>query len=801
MFIEPTGEVVDALFKNDRVEKKLNFKRSEIAVMLVAGMKRKIASDENAKKIAPIDSKDSNNKMNQTTKSIKNQSANGKEAKNADLMRKSTADMGLKRKETVLKNSVDNDESDLLDPFSLEQYDRPEMKEFKQRNEFLNPANPYTRLLQFDDLFAGYTEQKQKEITEYMQIIGLRYNEVLNKIYRTYKAQYEDELSFTLKMKVFWIFLREVRLLTPKISLAEINRMYYKNPRNDFRPSFDYEGVSKRQTEMKVKYFGKNPRKMEVLKAFDVSLRNAELQYELPRIEYKSLEEDPEQSSFYESIKKIDAYIESMPEKEEFHERNKYQSNEYDKYSSNVHCESTDLLFRHFVDILVRVAYIKEGFKIDKIGIAFEGLVMCNIIPILILQNIDALNEFQDEELKIVNYIEKKLSDELVQKLFDENCIFNNIGIKNHEDKTSNLRMVIDLLTKADLISNDTMEDKELLLQILERYFNTYDGVSFTYTSLKKKWQQRKVQMEQNLQPTKNKFNLGSDDGEFVSGSELSQDISGGEEDESDQYYTEEKDEYDESEEITEKTETKQQSELNVNKSKTSMHKKEKPTMTDLSDNNQDEPNAKSKQKILEEKYERDMVKADYELSKAAQNTMGYEMIQREWIELISLYFMNKFNLRQLSEERLEKVLDENFALQAKTGSRRQRITSIPYMFDEATLPVYPKDQGKIDKEKTDKYWDYDRYLCEYEDKVKEEENKLKAEFDYNVINIIEANDLRAKKIEEERKRQEAKDEKEKIRQQKEEKNRLLAAEKKQNVRSKSPMPGDDLVQKSPKGE
>ena len=131
---------------------------------------------------------------------------------------------------------------------------------------------------------------------------------------------------------------------------------------------------------MKVKYFGNNPRKLEVLKAFDVSLRNVDLQYELPRIEYTPIEEDPEQNGFYDSIKKIDAYIDSLPEKEEFHERNKYQSGDYDKFVFDVHCENTDLLFRHFVDVLIRIAYIKEGFKIDKIGIAFEGMVMCNII-------------------------------------------------------------------------------------------------------------------------------------------------------------------------------------------------------------------------------------------------------------------------------------------------------------------------------------------------------------------------------------------------------------------------------------
>ena len=68
------------------------------------------------------------------------------------------------------------------------------------------------------------------------------------------------------------------------------------------------------------------------------------------------------------------------------------------------------------------------------------------------------------------------MTDENVIKLFDENCVFNNIGIRHHVDKTSNLRLVIDLLDKANLISKDNTEDKEILLKILERYFNTFDG-------------------------------------------------------------------------------------------------------------------------------------------------------------------------------------------------------------------------------------------------------------------------------------------------------------------------------------
>ena len=195
---------------------------------------------------------------------------------------------------------------------------------------------------------------------------------------------------------------------------------------------------------------------------------------------------------------------------------------------------------------------------------------------------------------------------------------------------------------------------------------------------------------------------------------------------------------------------------------------------------------------MLEAKYEKEMLKADIELSKAAQDTLGYEMIYREWVEVISLYLINKLNLRQISDLDLEEIQDENFALMAKTGSRKQRLSSIPYMFNEKTLPLWPKDRVYEDIAKVERYWDYDHHLVMHDDKVIEEEQKMKKQFDYNVIQIAEANDSYRKKLLDESMRQKAKLEKERLRKEKEAHAKLLAAEKKgaKDI-SKSPMPSD----------
>lgn len=224
---------------------------------------------------------------------------------------------------------------------------------------------------------------------------------------------------------------------------------------------------------------------------------------------------DPGQELFKASIKAVDGYIDGLPEREDFHERNKHQSSCFDRHTHDVHCEDTILLFRHFVDAIIRVAYIKDFFSLDKIGLAVEGLMLDNVVPIL-MQGDEVINLFSDEETYSFEYVEKKLTDKVPMSIFDQNSTFRNLGIKNHTDRTSNLRLVMDLLAKGGLCS--TVEDREMLIAILERYFSP----DTTYTGLKKKWQQKEIEMNLELQGgvIGGRKSVGSDGGVFQSGTD-----------------------------------------------------------------------------------------------------------------------------------------------------------------------------------------------------------------------------------------------------------------------------------------
>jgi hypothetical protein len=67
------------------------------------------------------------------------------------------------------------------------------------------------------------------------------------------------------------------------------------------------------------------------------------------------------------------------------------------------------------------------------------------------MQGVEVINLFSDEETSSLEYVEKKLTDQVPMSIFDQNSTFRNLGIKDHIDRTSNLRLVMDLLAKADL--------------------------------------------------------------------------------------------------------------------------------------------------------------------------------------------------------------------------------------------------------------------------------------------------------------------------------------------------------------
>ena len=103
-----------------------------------------------------------------------------------------------------------------------------------------------------------------------MEIIGLRYNDILSGLYKNYKSIKENHMiHFGMTMKHFWKFMRDSRLLTPQVSLAQVNRLFHQNPANDFKISFDYETIKDKIVSLKNKHFHNDQEYFQELKSQD----------------------------------------------------------------------------------------------------------------------------------------------------------------------------------------------------------------------------------------------------------------------------------------------------------------------------------------------------------------------------------------------------------------------------------------------------------------------------------------------------------------------------------------------------
>lgn len=90
-------------------------------------------------------------------------------------------------------------------------------------------------------------------------------------------------------------------------------------------------------------------------------------------------------------------------------------------------------------------------------------------------------------------------------------------------------------------------------------------------------------------------------------------------------------------------------------------------------------------------------------LSKAVIATLGYEMLQREFIEVLVIYLMNKHNLRSHNKDQLEAELDRNFNLMNAVGSKRNRNESKPEC--RTWQPPSKKEGPRFYKEKMERYY------------------------------------------------------------------------------------------------
>jgi hypothetical protein len=142
-----------------------------------------------------------------------------------------------------------------------------------------------------DDLLATIPLEKREMTRSNIEIVMLRYNTMFVNLYKIYKERISNitHYSFTMKLRTFWQFLRDCRILTPELTLAQFNRAFYLNKYNKQDLHFDFNGLREKIKDLKLKYYGDSQRKMDVLLKLDVYLRNHFNVFELSKIDYSRL--------------------------------------------------------------------------------------------------------------------------------------------------------------------------------------------------------------------------------------------------------------------------------------------------------------------------------------------------------------------------------------------------------------------------------------------------------------------------------------------------------------------------------
>lgn len=96
--------------------------------------------------------------------------------------------------------------------------------------------NPFVNLLDLSDLI-NLEENPQKAERE-VQKLMLKYNSEMKSWYNTYSSNFEfkeKEEAFTMTSRQFWRFLRDCKVVSHKVTISSVNRLFLQGKKNNFK--------------------------------------------------------------------------------------------------------------------------------------------------------------------------------------------------------------------------------------------------------------------------------------------------------------------------------------------------------------------------------------------------------------------------------------------------------------------------------------------------------------------------------------------------------------------------------------
>ncbi|KAL4464624.1 hypothetical protein ABPG74_011185 [Tetrahymena malaccensis] len=338
--------------------------------------------------------------------------------------------------------------------------------------------NPYIYLVDFFDMTQGI-EEGVLQIHQNIQTMLLRHNSDLRNWYKIYSNNHENTIgedAFSMDMLAFWKMMKEAKVTDQTVTLASINRLFYQGVKNRYTINSQEQQIQK-QIEI-AKKLGRPLTQEELRDIVLLDLIISKTSSE-DKLDYSKLGEQEEKSAQDES----QLYL----------------------YLVDVHDSKRAILYRHFVELIVRMSYLKYG-DIQNVHRSLEKFIQSKIAPIFESKKLPS-KSFNNLEDTDSGAQKKKVLVETYQDLFKN--IYNSLAQDNKNpkygmiDKTIKFKDILKYLQDCELVQND--QEKKLLMQIFEKTFDPTSTVQYVDQMQKEKEKEDKERERKELKDKKKK--------------------------------------------------------------------------------------------------------------------------------------------------------------------------------------------------------------------------------------------------------------------------------------------------------
>jgi hypothetical protein len=325
--------------------------------------------------------------------------------------------------------------------------------------------NPYADLLDISDLLQLENDPAKTE--REVQKILLKHNSQIKEWYARYSEKAEaaqKEETFTMTASQLWRFLRDGEVTSYKVSLASINRLFFKGKKNLFQIS---NKIADAPLDSSV---GKASRPFTPARGSGIFTPAMTIPSVLELSQINKVAENAEDADY-------------LTDEEVFGETEPF----------DVHNSEQPVLFRQFAEAIVRVAYLKyargqmlvlederlqagnEEFYVERsktqLGIALYKLLNERLVP-LIGQHTARSAE---EDMRMAE-AQELLDKSVVGDVFTKYAWNNRSTLNGRLDQTIQVKGVVQLLVDSKALPG--LIDRQGLLSLIEKYHDPEERVT-----------------------------------------------------------------------------------------------------------------------------------------------------------------------------------------------------------------------------------------------------------------------------------------------------------------------------------